>query len=307
MLVYTYFYQYTCFAYSIQLKAYRIFMNILTFDIEEWFHILDNDSTKTEADWAKYPTRIHENMERIFQLLENTNQQATFFCLGWVARKHPDIIRSIADRGYEIATHSDLHQLAYEQNRTEFKSDLETSIKALEDVIGKKIRAYRAPGFSIKQENKWVFEVLAENGIEVDCSVFPAKRSHGGFEQFGVAEPCWIDIDGIRLKEFPINTFNGFGTPLIFSGGGYFRLLPYTVLQQLTKQSEYVMTYFHPRDFDAKQPMIEELSRLRKFKSYYGLAGCLGKLQELLTDFPFIDLASAEKLVDWNNAKTVKI
>ncbi|PWK27827.1 polysaccharide deacetylase family protein (PEP-CTERM system associated) [Arcicella aurantiaca] len=282
-------------------------MNILTFDIEEWFHILDNDSTKTEADWAKYPTRIHENMERIFQLLEDTNQQATFFCLGWVARKHPDIIRSIADKGYEIATHSDLHQLAYEQNRTEFKNDLETSIKALEDVIGKKIRAYRAPGFSIKQENKWVFEVLAENGIEVDCSVFPAKRSHGGFEQFGIAEPCWIDIDGIRLKEFPINTFNGFGTPLIFSGGGYFRLLPYTVLQQLTRQSEYVMTYFHPRDFDANQPMIEELSRLRKFKSYYGLGGCLGKLQELLTDFPFIDLASAEKLVDWNNAKTVKI
>ena len=254
-------------------------MNILTFDIEEWFHILDNNSTKTEADWAKYPSRIHENMERIFQLLEETNQQATFFCLGWVARKHPDIIRSIANRGYEIATHSDLHQLAYEQSRSEFKNDLETSIKALEDITGKKIRAYRAPGFSIKQENKWVFEVLIENGIEVDCSVFPAKRSHGGFEQFGVAEPCWIDIDGYRLKEFPINTVNGLGKSLIFSGGGYFRLIPYPILQQLTKRSNYVMTYFHPRDFDANQPMIEELSRLRKFKSYYGLSGCLDKLK----------------------------
>jgi peptidoglycan-N-acetylglucosamine deacetylase len=282
-------------------------MNILTFDIEEWFHILDNDSTKTEADWAKYPSRIQENMERIFQLLAETNQQATFFCLGWVARKHPNIIREIADRGYEIATHSDLHQLAYEQNRTEFSNDLETSIKALEDVIGKKIRAYRAPGFSIKQENKWVFEVLVEHGIEIDCSIFPAKRSHGGFEQFGVAEPCWIDIDGMRLKEFPINTFNGLGKPLIFSGGGYFRLLPYTVLQQLTKQSDYMMTYFHPRDFDAHQPMIEELSRLRKFKSYYGLSGCLDKLQELLTAFPFIDLATAEQQVDWQTVKTVKI
>ena len=282
-------------------------MNILTFDIEEWFHILDNNSTKTEADWTKYPSRIHENMERIFQLLEETNQQATFFCLGWVARKHPDIIRAIANRGFEIATHSDLHQLAYQQSRSEFKNDLETSIKALEDITGKKIRAYRAPGFSIKQENKWVFEVLIENGIEVDCSVFPAKRSHGGFEQFGVAEPCWIDIDGYRLKEFPINTVNGLGKSLIFSGGGYFRLIPYPVLQQLTKRSNYVMTYFHPRDFDANQPMIEELSRLRKFKSYYGLSGCLDKLKELMTDFPFIDLATAEQLVNWDKAKIVKI
>ena len=282
-------------------------MNILTFDIEEWFHILDNNSTKTEMDWAKYPSRIHENMERIFQLLEETNQQATFFCLGWVARKHPDIIRSIANRGYEIATHSDLHQLAYEQNRKEFKNDLTTSINALEDITGKKIRAYRAPGFSIKQENKWVFEVLIENGIEVDCSVFPAKRSHGGFEQFGVAEPCWIDIDGHRLKEFPINTVNGLGKSLIFSGGGYFRLIPYPILQQLTKRSNYVMTYFHPRDFDANQPMIEELSRLRKFKSYYGLSGCLDKLKKLMTDFPFIDLANAEQLVNWDEAKIVKI
>ena len=282
-------------------------MNILTFDIEEWFHILDNNSTKTEADWTKYPSRIHENMERIFQLLEETNQQATFFCLGWVARKHPDIIRAISNRGFEIATHSDLHQLAYEQSRSEFKNDLETSIKALEDITGKKIRAYRAPGFSIKQENKWVFEVLIENGIEVDCSVFPAKRSHGGFEQFGVAEPCWIDIDGHRLKEFPINTVNGLGKSLIFSGGGYFRLIPYPILQQLTKRSNYVMTYFHPRDFDANQPMIEELSRLRKFKSYYGLSGCLDKLKELMTDFPFIDLATAEQLVNWDQAKIVKL
>lgn len=282
-------------------------MNILTFDVEEWFHILDNNSTKTEVDWAKYPSRIHENMERIFQLLEETNQQATFFCLGWVARKHPDIIRAISNRGFEIATHSDLHQLAYEQSRSEFKNDLETSIKALEDITGKKIRAYRAPGFSIKQENKWVFEVLIENGIEVDCSVFPAKRSHGGFEQFGVAEPCWIDIDGHRLKEFPINTVNGLGKSLIFSGGGYFRLIPYPILQQLTKRSNYVMTYFHPRDFDANQPMIEELSRLRKFKSYYGLSGCLDKLKELMTDFPFIDLATAEQLVNWDQAKIVKL
>jgi peptidoglycan-N-acetylglucosamine deacetylase len=282
-------------------------MNILTFDIEEWFHLLDNDSTKTESEWAKFPARIHENMERIFDVLDAQNQQATFFCLGWVARKYPEIIRAITDRGYEIATHSDLHQLAYEQSPKQFRQDLETSIKALEDVTGKKIRAYRAPGFSIKQENKWTFEILVENGIEIDCSVFPAKRAHGGFEQFGVAEPCWIDIDGHRLKEFPINTFNTLGKSLIFSGGGYFRLLPELVLEKLIAQSDYVMTYFHPRDFDANQPMIGELSLVRKFKSYYGLKGCLDKLTNLIQDFEFIDLATAETKVDWDKARIVKI
>ncbi len=282
-------------------------MKILSFDIEEWFHLLDNNSTKTEADWAKYASRIDENMERIFNLLAENNQKATFFCLGWVARKYPHIIKKIAEQGFEIATHSDLHQLAYEQSRKIFKADLDTSINALEDITGKKIRAYRAPGFSIKQENKWVFETLIESGIEIDCSVFPAERSHGGFAEFGHAEPCWIETNGMKLKEFPINLYNGLGIPLIFSGGGYFRLLPYFALNNLTKNADYVMTYFHPRDFDAKQPMIKELSVLRKFKSYYGLKNCMPKLEKLIQQHSFIDLQTAEKQVDWAKAKVIKL
>jgi peptidoglycan-N-acetylglucosamine deacetylase len=282
-------------------------MKILTFDIEEWFHILDNTSTKTEADWAKYPSRIDENMDRIFSLLAENQLSATFFCLGWVARKYPQIIKNIADKGFEIATHSDLHQLAYEQDYKTFKADLQTSIDAIEDVIGKKVRAYRAPGFSIKNENKWVFETLIECGIEVDCSVFPAKRSHGGFAEFGHAEPCWIETNGLKIKEFPINLYKGLGVPTIFSGGGYFRLLPYFVLDNLTQNTDYMMTYFHPRDFDAGQPVIEELSYLRKFKSYYGLKNCLLKLEKLIQNHSFIDLQTAEKQVDWETAKIIKL
>jgi polysaccharide deacetylase family protein (PEP-CTERM system associated) len=282
-------------------------MKILTFDIEEWFHLLDNTSTKTEADWAKYESRIDENMERIFNLLAENNQKATFFCLGWVARKYPHIIKKIASKGYEIATHSNLHQLAYEQDYKNFKIDLQTSIDALEQVIGKKVRAYRAPGFSIKQENKWVFETLIECGIEVDCSVFPAKRAHGGFAEFGHAEPCWIETNGLKIKEFPINLYNGLGIPTIFSGGGYFRILPYFVLNHLTKNASYMMTYFHPRDFDSGQPMIEGLSIARKFKSYYGLKNCLPKLEKLIQNHQFIDLQTAENQVDWDKAKVVSI
>jgi len=282
-------------------------MNILTFDVEEWFHILDNESTKTQKEWSNFNYRIDANMDRIFQLLDRHNQKATFFCLGWVARKFPHIIKKIDALGYEIATHSDLHQLAYEQSRVEFKEDLKKSIQSIESVTGKKVITYRAPGFSIKEENKWAFESLIEEGIEVDCSIFPAKRAHGGFEEFGYAEPAYININGQKLKEFPINLFSLFGKNLIFSGGGYFRLVPYPMLKYFMNNSNYVMTYLHPRDFDAKQPVIENLSLLRKFKSYYGLAGALPKLEKLITDFDFVDIAEANLKIDWSQTKEISL
>jgi len=275
-------------------------MNILTFDIEEWFHILDNASTRTEAEWGRYETRIYENMDRIFQLLDETKSRATFFCLGWVADKHPDVIRRIDAAGYEVATHSYAHQLAYEQTPADFQADLERSIKHLQDLTGKKVRSYRAPGFSIKEYNRWVFPILIEQGIEIDCSVFSARRAHGGDASLGMFEPGYLNVGGTLLKEFPINTAAVLGQDLIFSGGGYFRLLPYTAIRGLMRRSDYVMTYFHPRDFDAGQPMIPGLSRVRQFKSYYGLKHCWPKLHKLLKDFSFIDLAEAERQVDWS-------
>jgi polysaccharide deacetylase family protein (PEP-CTERM system associated) len=282
-------------------------MNILTFDIEEWFHILDNDSTKTEAEWSGYEKRLDQNMERLFDLLKRKNQKATFFCLGWVAREYPHIIRRINEEGYEIATHSDRHQLAYEQNRAEFSEDLKRSIGSIEEVTGEKVKAYRAPGFSLKEENKWVFEVLAENGIEVDCSIFPSARSHGGFASFGHAEPAMVEMNGVRFKEFPINLYEFAGRNMIFSGGGYFRLLPYWMIKHMMKRSDYVMTYFHPRDFDAGQPMIGELNAIRKFKSYYGLGSAFDKLERLISDFEFTDLRTAVERVDWEKGKIIQI
>lgn len=286
-------------------------MNILTFDIEEWFHLLDNPTTKTEEDWGKYESRIHHNMDRIFRLLDETNSRATFFCLGWVARKYPEVIRRIDEAGYEVATHSDLHQLVYEQSPEEYRADLERSIKSLQDVTGKKVRSYRAPGFSVKEQNRWVFPLLVELGIEIDCSMFPARRAHGGDSSFGIAEPCYIDVNGSLLKEFPINIVDVMGKDLIFSGGGYFRLFPYRMLRYFMKQSPYVMTYFHPRDFDPEQPMVPGLSRVRQFKSYYGLNTCWDKLKQLLLDYEFIDLVEADKRVNWSGSQiqrfTVKI
>ncbi len=282
-------------------------MNILTFDIEEWFHILDNDSTKTEKKWLNYEYRLDANMDRIFELLDRKNQKATFFCLGWIAREFPHVLKKIEKQGFEIATHSDMHQLAYEQSKQRFKQDLERSIQSIEDIIGKKVRVYRAPGFSIREENKWVFEELVNQGIEIDCSVFPARRSHGGLASYGHAQPSILNIDGVELKELPINLFKVCKTNLIFSGGGYFRIFPYWMIKRMMNNSDYVMTYFHPRDFDPKQPIIKELSVVRKFKSYVGLSSAFNKLEKLITDFEFIDIAIGNKLIDWEKVKIIKL
>ena len=282
-------------------------MNILTFDIEEWFHILDNDSTKTEVEWFNYEHRLESNVDRILELLDRKNQKATFFILGWVAREFPQVVKKIQSHGYEIATHSDLHQIAYEQNKSEFKNDIEKSIKSIEDLTGQKIKSYRAPGFSITQKNLWVFDELIKQGIEFDCSVFPATRSHGGLEQYGYANPSIIECSEGNIKEFPINLYPIFGRPLIFSGGGYFRLFPYGMIKKMMNNSKYVMTYFHPRDFDPKQPMINELSLTRKFKSYYGLNGAFNKLERLISDYKFIDLRKANEEVNWDKAKKITV
>jgi polysaccharide deacetylase family protein (PEP-CTERM system associated) len=282
-------------------------MKILTFDIEEWFHILDVDATRTEDRWRGFETRIHANVDRILRLLASKQQRATFFCLGWVARTHPDIIRRIDEQGHEIASHTSSHQLVYEQTPAAFKQDVADSLQAIEDCVGKKVSMFRAPGFSVGAATPWAFEVLAECGITIDCSVFPARHGHGGFPGFGQARPALVSVRGITLKEFPVNVISVLGKPFVFSGGGYFRLCPYPLLHRLFAKANYCMTYFHPRDFDADQPVLPRLPLHRKFKSYYGLRGAFAKFERLLNDFTFTDLGTAASLVEWDKAPVVTL
>lgn len=282
-------------------------MNILTFDIEEWYHILDNPSTKGPKEWLNFETRIHNNMETIHAILNGGNLSATFFVVGWIAEKFPEVVREIASKGYEIGSHTHFHQLAYEQSRKKFTRDVERSIKTLEDCVGKKVRCFRAPGFSITESNKWAFEVLYELGITVDSSVFAAKRGHGGLSEYGTSEPSILKYNGVQLMEFPINTHNILGRRLIFSGGGYFRLFPYSFIKHFSEKSKYIMTYFHPRDFDHEQPVIQDLSPMRKFKSYVGLKTCRPKLERWINDFDFMDLDTAIKRIDWSEVASVEL
>lgn len=282
-------------------------MRILSFDIEDWFHLLDNQSTKSVGSWIKFETRIHQNVDKIFKILDTTNHKATFFILGWVAEKYPEIVKKIHNMGYEIGSHSYSHQLVYTQSRKGFYDDLERSVKLLEDLTGKKIKYFRAPGFSITEKNIWSFEILHELGIEIDCSVFPTFRGHGGMPKYKYSEPSIINYKGIYMKELPINTYNILWSKIVFSGGGYFRLFPYFFIRRWTQNSDYVMTYFHPRDFDPNQPRIKELSKLRKFKSYVGLIGAEGKMCKWLSEFNFVDIGSANELIDWQNVKVAQL
>ena len=282
-------------------------MKILTFDIEDWFHILHKYPTDILDKWDNYEVRIHKGMDKIFQILSDNDVKATFFVLGYIARKHPEIIKKIHDLGFEVAAHSDMHKVAYTQNKEEYKQDLSQCMKSIEDITGEKVVSYRAPGFSIKKHNVWAFEVLSELGIEYDASIFPAPREDGGFTDFELATPSIIDYKGISIKEFPMSIDTFMGKKFIASGGGYFRFFPYRLIRKLLNDSDYTMTYFHPRDFDPNQPMLDGLSLKRKFKSYYNLSTSYTKLRQLVHDFDFTDMREAAKIIDWENVPVIDL
>lgn len=281
-------------------------MNILSYDIEDWFHLLDVKSTATDTQWRKFEPRIHANVERLINSTLRHGHRATFFCLGWVAEHYPEMIRSIDSHGFEVATHSHMHQLVYQQTPYQFREDLRRSIHTLEDITGKKVKSYRAPGFSLVRNTPWVVELLLEQGIERDSSIFPAARAHGGYRNFGKALPTKLETPSGTLKEFPISRGTLLGKDIMFSGGGYFRLLPYGVIQRLTRQTDYLMSYFHPRDFDADQPRLA-LPLHRHFKSYVGLDGAHAKFERWLAQNAFTDIETADRSIDWGAAPVLAI
>ena len=281
-------------------------MNVLTFDLEDWFHVLDHKETADPTSWDNYDSRVEVNTRRILDFLDRKGLKATFFCLGWIAKRHPELVKAIVKSGHELGSHSHTHQLVYKQGQKEFRNDLKRSLSIIEDVSGQKITAYRAPGFSVTRETPWMFDELIEAGITHDCSIFPTSRAHGGFVG-APAKPFVLERNGCEIKAFPMSTYCLLGRHIVFSGGGYFRLLNYQIIKHMMNKSDYVMTYFHPRDFDAGQPMIPGLSRLRRFKSYVGLKGSLNKLERLVDDFEFCNLKAADALIPYSDLPKFKV
>lgn len=274
-------------------------MNILTIDVEEWFQFFE-DLDKGEK-YKNYEVRIYENMDRILGLLEENNIKATFFVVGWIAKRYPDIVKRISEN-FEIGSHTMTHKLVGSLNKKEFYNEVYSSVSLIEDLTSKKVRAFRAPGFSIGKNELWAFEVLSDLSIEIDSSFLPYN--------FGLniskISPCIIEYNGIKIKEFPINYKSVLSKGIIFSGGGYFRFFPYWLLNYWIKDLDYFLAYIHPRDLDSKQPIIKELSPIQFFRSYYGLKSSESKFQRLIKDNDFIDMDLAEKLIDWGKVDIIK-
>jgi len=279
-------------------------MNIMTFDIEEWWHF---DVYSTEDKWAHYKPRIELYLPLVLDKLEEKGVKASFFCLGWIARTYPDIIKRISARGHEIACHTDMHLFVKDMRPEFFREDLHRALDSIENVTGAKVKSFRAPAFTITENVKWAFEVLAEQGIEYDCSIFPTSRSYGGFPSFGEGKPTLINYKGNTIKEFPINSGKLLGKYFVFSGGGYFRLFPYWLIKHLLKQSDYAITYLHMRDFDFDQPRFNYFNMERTFKSYYGLKNAYSKFLKLMNDFQWVNIEQADKMIDWNNVRKIDL
>lgn len=280
-------------------------MNILTFDIEDWYTC---DYLTKNQNWDSYEYRVDKTLIPILEELEKRKIKGTFFCLGWLAEKHPDIIKEIDYRGHHIGCHSYKHELATRFSRSEFYDDTKKAKDLIEKVICKPVVAYRAPGFTITENNLWAVDVLIELGFKYDCSVFPSYHDLGGMPSFGTAEPVLLKTKSDRtIKEFPLNIHKILGQSLVFSGGGFFRFFPYWLIRNWGKKSDYMMTYFHPRDFDTGQPMIKTLPVKRKFKSYVGISRNFRKWRRLLDDFKFENLETADNLIDWSKQRVVKI
>lgn len=278
-------------------------MNILTFDIEDWYN---HDDYSRDFAWEKHEVRIYEGTEKILTALAEKGLKGTFFCVGWIAEHHPQVIKDIASAGHHLGCHSYQHELATRFTPDEFKEDTYKAKCLIEDVTGCEVNAFRVPSFSITAKNLWAFDVLAELGFKYDSSVFPSTHEFGGIPSYP-AEPSILRTHKGDLKEFPICLGRLLGREIVYSGGGYFRVMPYSLLKKWTKKDPYVLTYFHPSDFDPGQPQMHQLSLMRQFKNRIGLKGAYNKFKQYIKDFDFIDFRDADCQINWKDCTKMDI
>jgi polysaccharide deacetylase family protein (PEP-CTERM system associated) len=268
-------------------------LNMMTVDVEDWFHILESEDAPLRSEWDRLPSRVEENTDRLLELLRETNTQATFFVVGWVAERFPSIVRRIAEAGHEIGSHSYWHEVIRRYDRRSLVADLQASRKLLEDLSGLRVEGYRAPGNSITPADAWVFDVILEAGFTYDASVCPGTSSHGGFRA-AYKMPHIVRCNAGDLIEIPSATMGIRGIRVPYAGGGYLRLFPYRFLKAaigIDNSAGYpTNVYVHPREVDVKQPRMELTSSLRRFKYYVGLHSTERKLRRMLTEFQWVGI-----------------
>jgi polysaccharide deacetylase family protein (PEP-CTERM system associated) len=262
--------------------------NAMSIDVEDYFQVSAFAPHIRRDEWDAMPCRVERNMDVILGLLDEANSKATFFTLGWIAERYPQVVRRIVDAGHELASHGYGHQRASDLTPEQFRDDISRAKKILEDLGGVAIRGYRAPSFSINHKNWWAVEELGNAGYEYSSSIYPVRHDHYGMPD----APRFAHRPNgeTGILELPPTTVPLFGRNLPAAGGGWFRLLPYEVsrwmLNRVNAQDNApCMFYFHPWEVDHEQPRLQGLSAKTRFRHYVNLKHMQGRLRRLLKDF----------------------
>ncbi|GAB3036046.1 XrtA system polysaccharide deacetylase [Bowmanella dokdonensis] len=268
------------------MKDVQTCLNAMTVDVEDFFHVSAFDKIIKPQDWDQYQPRVDGNTRRLLDIFSRHGVKSTFFVLGWVAERYPELIKEIHAQGHEIASHGYAHRRATEQDRQTFLADVRRSKNHLEDLLGEAVIGYRAPSFSIGYSNEWAFEVLAELGFSYSSSTYPVKHDLYGTPDW----PRFAYQRAEQIMEIPIPTLKMMGRQIPIGGGGYFRLYPYAlthylVNKYLDKEKQPYSFYFHPWEIDADQPRLNNASAKSRFRHYVNLQHTESKLDRLLQDF----------------------
>ncbi|MBC8439475.1 MAG: DUF3473 domain-containing protein [Deltaproteobacteria bacterium] len=273
--------------------------NYLTIDVEDYFQVSAFEKVvESYHKWPTYPSRVERNTRKILDILDKHNAKATFFVVGWIAEKFPDLIKEISRQGHPLGCHSYYHRLVYDLSPEEFRQDTQNAKEILEQISGQQINGYRAPSYSITKRSLWALGILEELGFSFDSSIFPIYH-----DRYGIPDAPRFEykIPEYKLIEYPISTALFFGKKLPVSGGGYFRLFPYwftrMALNKINmRDKQPFVFYLHPWEVDPNQPKINNAGALSRFRHYVNLDKTANRLEQLLQDFSFSPLGSNCKL-----------
>ena len=270
-------------------------VNAMTVDVEDYFQVSAFDKVVSREAWPGMESRVVANTGRLLDLFDEFNVRSTFFVLGWVAERHPALVRAIVSRGHELASHGYAHRLVYSQTPDEFREDVRRAKRLLEDAGGVAVHGYRAPSFSVTSRSLWALDVLLEEQYRYDASIFPIRH-----DRYGIPDaPRWphtIERPTGRVYEVPGSTVRFGGTNLPVAGGGYFRILPYawtrfgiSLVNRAQRQT--VGIYLPNWEIDADNPRLSPRV-LRRFRHSRNLHKTESRLRRLMRDFQFAPVAS---------------
>jgi len=267
--------------------------NALSVDLEEYFQVSNFDGVIARERWGSLPSRVADQTERLLDLFDACDCRATFFALGWVAERHPRLLRRIAERGHEIACHGFGHELVYTLGPERFRDDVRRARAALADAVGAPVSGYRAPSYSITRDSLWALPILVEEGFAYDSSIFPVRHPRYGIPGFA-RRPVRIELgNGASIREFPLTTARVGPVWLPVAGGAYLRFLPGPLhrwaFRRLVRAGEPTLLYVHPWEIDPEQPRQRVGWRVR-VNHYHNLRRTEGRLEALLREHRFAPL-----------------